>query len=144
VATPFHLAFAVRDLDSTRAFYGGQLGCAMGRSAPSWQDFDFFGHQLSAHVGPAADGGSGRVDGQAVPIPHFGVVLGMEDWSALADRLRARGVAFRIEPSLRFAGTPGEQGTFFVCDPSGNTLEFKGFSDPAAIFAPGPPSPDPA
>ncbi len=131
---PFHLAFAVHDLDSTRSFYGGLLGCAMGRDAPTWQDFDFFGHQLSAHVAAAAESASGQVDGTAVPIPHFGAVLDMEAWAALADRLRDRGTKFLIEPQIRFAGAPGEQGTFFVQDPSGNTLEFKGFRDQGAVF----------
>lgn len=133
----FHLAFPVRDLESTRAFYGGVLGCAMGRSAPSWQDFDFFGHQLSAHVTEAAAAGSGSVDGKAVPIPHFGVVLAMAEWQALAARLGAAGQGFLIAPELRFQGEPGEQGTFFLRDPSGNTLEFKGFRDPAGVFATG-------
>lgn len=132
---PFHLAFPVRDLDSTRAFYGDVLGCAMGRSAPTWQDFDFFGHQLSAHVTDAAAGGAGSVGGVAVPIPHFGIVLDMETWRALAARVEAAGVGFAIAPNLRFAGEPGEQGTFFLNDPSGNALEFKGFASHAAIFA---------
>lgn len=135
MATPFHLAFAVRDLDATRAFYGEVLGCVMGRSAPTWQDFDFFGHQLSAHVATAGDAASGQVDGQAVPIPHFGAVLGMDEWWALAERLRAAGQGFLIEPQVRFEGAPGEQGTFFLRDPAGNTLEFKGFRDMDAVFA---------
>jgi extradiol dioxygenase family protein len=134
-AAPFHLAFRVRDLASTRAFYGGLLGCGMGRSAPTWQDFDFFGHQLSAHLGEAAAETSGDVDGKAVPVPHFGVVLALDEWAALADRLRKAGAGFLIEPATRFAGEPGEQGTFFVRDPSGNVLEFKGFRDQGAIFA---------
>ncbi len=134
---PFHLAFPVRDLDETRAFYGDMLGCAMGRDAPTWQDFDFFGHQLSAHVTPVGDAASGEVDGKAVPIPHFGVVLGMDDWQALADRLRGRGAAFLIEPQVRFPGAAGEQGTFFLQDPAGNTLEFKGFRDMKGVFATG-------
>ena len=134
---PFHLAFAVSDLDATRAFYGERLGCVMGRSAPTWQDFDFFGHQLSAHLAAAGDDGSGEVDGLAVPIPHFGVVLGIDEWSALAERLRGSGTGFLVEPQIRFAGAPGEQGTFFLRDPSGNTLEFKGFRDMAAVFATG-------
>jgi len=135
VPTPFHLAFPVRDLAATRAFYGDLLGCAMGRSAPTWQDFDFFGHQLSAHLSAAAVTGSGTVDGRDVPIPHFGVVLDMAAWAALAERLRALGAGFLIEPVLRFAGEPGEQGTFFLSDPSCNTLEFKGFRSMDGIFA---------
>ncbi len=131
---PFHLAFGVRDLDSTRAFYGDVLGCAMGRSAPTWQDFDLFGHQLSAHVTPAAVAATGAVADLAVPIPHFGVVLAMADWETLAARLQDRGVDFLFEPQIRFPGQPGEQGTFFVRDPSGNTLEFKGFRDMAGVF----------
>jgi extradiol dioxygenase family protein len=134
-AAPFHLAFPVRDLPSTRAFYGGLLGCPMGRSAATWQDFDFFGHQLSAHVAPASRDGEGRVAGQAVPIPHFGVVLGLADWTALAVRLRAGSAEFLIEPQVRFEGEPGEQGTFFLRDPSGNALEFKGFRDTGGMFA---------
>jgi len=135
-ARPFHLAFPVRDLDETRAFYGDLLGCAMGRSAETWQDFDLFGHQMSAHVSPAAPvEGGGAVDGKTVPIPHFGVVLGWDDWEALAERVRAAGHPFLIEPQVRFVGEPGEQGTFFLRDPAGNALEFKGFRDPAAIFA---------
>lgn len=133
--TPFHLAFGVRDLDSTRAFFGDILGCKMGRNAPTWQDFDFFGHQLSAHLSDVGGAGSGSVDGQSVPIPHFGAVLGMTEWNALAERVRAKGVAFLIDPQVRFAGSPGEQGTFFLQDPSGNTLEFKGFRNPEGIFA---------
>lgn len=134
---PFHLAFPVRDLPATRAFYGELLGCAMGRSAPSWQDFDFFGHQLSAHLAEAPAAGAGAVDGKAVPVPHFGAVLDMDSWSALAARLRDRGVAFLMEPTLRFAGEPGEQGTFFLADPSGNALEFKGFRSMDSVFATG-------
>jgi extradiol dioxygenase family protein/succinate dehydrogenase flavin-adding protein (antitoxin of CptAB toxin-antitoxin module) len=135
---PFHLAFGVRDLAATREFYGEVLGCAMGRSAPTWQDFDFFGHQLSAHLAQAPTAGAGAVDGRAVPIPHFGAVLDLAAWNALADRLRGLGTAFLIEPELRFAGEPGEQGTFFVSDPSGNTLEFKGFRSMDGVFATGP------
>ncbi|MEL6127023.1 MAG: VOC family protein [Pseudomonadota bacterium] len=132
--TPFHLAFTVRDLDSTRAFYGGVLGCEMGRSAPTWQDFDLFGHQLSAHVGPVSEAAGGAVDGDTVPVPHFGVVLPMSAWERVADRLKSRDIAFLIAPRIRFAGEPGEQGTFFVRDPSGNTLEFKGFMDGGQLF----------
>lgn len=133
----FHLAFTVADLESTREFYGVLLGCRMGRSAPTWQDFDFFGHQLSAHVGPVMDAASGQVDAQAVPVPHFGAVLAMEDWAALVERIRAGGTAFLIPPQVRFAGAPGEQGTFFIKDPSGNALEFKGFRSMSGVFAQG-------
>lgn len=138
IGGPFHLAFPVHDLASTRAFYGEVLGCAMGRSAPTWQDFDFFGHQLSAHVTPGATAaGEGSVGGEAVPIPHFGIVLDMPTWRALAKRVEAAGTAFLRAPNLRFAGEPGEQGTFFLRDPSGNAIEFKGFASAAAIFATG-------
>ena len=137
MTVPFHMAFGVRDLASNRAFYGDVLGCEMGRSAPTWQDFDFFGNQLSAHVTEAAAEADGQVEGLAVPIPHFGAVLDLDAWKALAERLEAGGVAFHIAPQLRFEGEPGEQGTFFVKDPSGNTLEFKGFRDMAGVFAVG-------
>ena len=128
VAAPFHLAFAVRDLAGTREFYGGLLGCAMGRSAPTWQDFDFFGHQLSAHLAPVEDAASGRVDGRAVPIPHFGVVLGLDDWSALADRLRRLKVPFLIEPSLRFAGTRGSRARSSSAIRPGTPWSSRGFA----------------
>jgi extradiol dioxygenase family protein len=127
----------VRDLEASRAFYGGVLGCEEGRSAEGWVDFDFYGHQLVCHRVPA-EGSRGQVapvDGDAVPIPHCGVVLSLDVWRRLAERLRASGVAFRIEPRLRFAGAVGEQGTFFVEDPSGNVLEFKGFADQSQLFA---------
>jgi uncharacterized protein len=135
--TPFHLAFPVRDLDTTRAFYESVIGCTIGRSSDSWVDFDLFGHQMSAHVRPAAPSDSlGKVDGKAVPIPHFGVVLLMEDWRKLADRLEARPDVDWIErPMIRFAGEPGEQATLFIRDPSGNALEFKGFRSLQQLFA---------
>lgn len=136
---PFHLAFAVSDLEATRRFYGEVLGCAIGREDPGhWIDFDLFGHQLSAHLRPetrAADA-CGGVDGDAVPIPHFGVVLTMADWRALAERLEADpNTEWRLKPKIRFEGQPGEQATMFLLDPSGNALEFKGFSDDEGIFA---------
>ncbi len=131
----FHLAFLVRDLDETRAFYGDLLGCRMGRSAPTWQDFDLFGHQMSAHLGAPPASGGGAVDGKTVPVPHFGAVLPWDAWRALADRLEAAGTPFLLAPEIRFAGQPGEQGTFFVRDPSGNALEFKGFRDFDGLFA---------
>lgn len=136
--TPFHLAFPVRDLDETRAFYGSVLGCAIGRSSDTWVDFDLFGHQMSAHLRPAAveAANDGKVDGKSVPIPHFGVVLVMPEWEALAKRLEQRRDIDWIErPMVRFKGEPGEQATLFVRDPSGNALEFKGFRSLAQVFA---------
>ncbi|HEX6883410.1 MAG TPA: VOC family protein [Planctomycetota bacterium] len=134
-APPFHLAFPVRDVASTRAFYAGILGCPVGREAERWIDFDFFGHQLSAHVAGEDALATNEVDGDDVPVRHFGVVLTMERWRALAERLRAAGVEFLIEPRVRFAGEVGEQATLFVRDPSGNALEFKAFADAARLFA---------
>ena len=135
---PFHLAFPVHDLDAARAFWGGVMGCAEGRSADDWIDFDFRGHQIVAHrvdgmVAP--DAGANAVDGHDVPVPHFGLVLPMADWHAMAERLRDAGVAFVIEPHVRFAGQPGEQATMFFRDPSGNAVELKAFADPAQLFA---------
>lgn len=134
---PFHLAFPVHDLAAARAFYGGMLGCPEGRSADAWVDFDLFGHQIVAHLDPAAKPVvvTNSVDGDAVPVPHFGVVLTMDDWQALADRLTAAGTRFTIAPHKRFVGQPGEQATMFFCDPSGNALEFKAFADDAMLFA---------
>ncbi len=133
----FHLAFPVNDLDAARTFYGEVLGCPEGRSDPSWIDFDFFGHQIVAHLQPQAvgDRATNAVDGHGVPIPHFGLVLPMEEWQSLADRLKAAGIIFVIEPYIRFAGLPGEQATMFVRDPSGNALEFKAFRDLNQVFA---------
>jgi len=139
--TPFHLAIRVRSLGEARGFYGGVLGCREGRSSDAWVDFDFFGHQLVCHVVTPAgaappESASDRVDGRDVPVPHFGLVLEMVAWEALASRLRAAGVAFVIEPQLRFRGRPGEQATMFLLDPSGNALEFKAFHDIAGqLFA---------
>ncbi len=137
--TPFHLAIQVHDLEAARAFYGGLLGCAEGRSAEDWVDFDFFGHQLVCHsVEGAAGGGSAHnpVDGNDVPVPHVGMVLELPDWEALAARLKGAGVAFVIEPHVRFRGQAGEQATMFMTDPSGNALEFKAFRDIAGqLFA---------
>ena len=134
---PFHLAFPVHDLAAARAFYGGTLGCAEGRSSEAWIDFDLFGHQIVAHLDPSAKPVvvENAVDGQDVPVPHFGVVLTMPDWQALAERLRAAGTVFGIEPHIRFAGQPGEQATMFFRDPSGNALEFKAFADDRNLFA---------
>lgn len=132
----FHLAYHVTDLDAARAFYGGTLGCAEGRSTETWVDFDFFGHQISLHLGqPFATTNTGKVGDHLVPMPHLGVVLAMKDWAALAERLRAAGVRFELEPHVRFPGQPGEQGTMFFRDPSGNPIEVKGFADTAGIFA---------
>ncbi|HXA38182.1 MAG TPA: VOC family protein [Phenylobacterium sp.] len=132
----FHLAFPVRDLAEARAFYGGLLGCPEGRSAPDWVDFDFHGHQIVAHLASAADAASTNlVDGEAVPVRHFGVIMEPDAWRALADRLVAAGTRFLIAPQTRFAGQPGEQQTMFFLDPSGNALEFKAFADDAQIFA---------
>jgi extradiol dioxygenase family protein len=136
--TPFHLAFPVRDLEETRRFYRDVLGCSIGRSSTTWVDFDLFGHQMSAHLRPDASVGirDGQVDGVAVPIPHFGVVLLMDLWQALADRLEADGSVDWLErPMVRFKGEPGEQATLFIRDPSGNALEFKGFRSLEQVFA---------
>ena len=134
---PFHLAFPVDDLAAARRFYGELLGCPEGRSADHWVDFDLRGHQIVAHLAPDAVRirASNPVDGDDVPVPHFGVVLEMEDWKALADRLRAADVQFVIEPTIRFEGQPGEQATMFFLDPAGNALEFKAMADPAKLFA---------
>ena len=134
---PFHLAFPVHDLDAARAFYGAVLGCPEGRSADSWIDFDLFGHQIVAHLDAAAKpvAVENAVDGHDVPVPHFGVVLTMPDWEALAERVRAAGVVFGIEPHVRFVGQVGEQATMFFQDPSGNALEFKAFADDSMLFA---------
>jgi hypothetical protein len=135
---PFHLAFPVHDLAAARAFYGGTLGCAEGRSADNWVDFDLYGHQIVAHLDAGhapGDAASNPVDGHDVPVPHFGVVLDWEEWQALAERLEAAGTAFGIGPHIRFPGQPGEQATMFFRDPSGNALEFKAFRDPTKLFA---------
>lgn len=134
---PFHLAFPVHDLAAARDFYAGMLGCAEGRSSDHWIDFDLYGHQIVAHLDPAARPVAARnmVDGHAVPVPHFGVVLTMADWRALATRLEVAGTRFGIAPHTRFEGQPGEQATMFFTDPSGNALEFKAFGDDAMLFA---------
>lgn len=133
--TPFHVALQVRDIAEARRFYGGVLGCAEGRSAESWVDFDLYGHQFVCHLNPSL-GPQGRiaahynpVDGHGVPVPHCGVVLPMDEWRRLASRLEAQRVEFVIAPYVRFAGQPGEQATMFLLDPSGNALEFKSFRD---------------
>jgi len=135
---PFHLALPVRDLAEARRFYGGLLGCPEGRSSDRWVDFDFFGHQLVAQLAEAHDPRglpTNEVDGHAVPVHHFGVVLDPSAFRELERRLRERGVSFRIEPYVRFAGKPGEQRTMFLDDPSGNALEFKAFADRGRLFA---------
>lgn len=132
----FHLAYHVRDLDEARRFYGGLLGCAEGRSTETWVDFDFFGHQISLHLGePFATADTGQVGAHRVPMPHLGVILPLEDWRALGERLSAAGLDFVIAPTLRFEGQPGEQGTMFFRDPSGNPIEVKGFADFEGVFA---------
>jgi len=136
---PFHLAFTVDDLAAARHFYGTVLGCPEGRSAATWIDFDFFGHQIVAHLAPRPKRGAiaheNRVDGHDVPVPHFGVVMSMAQWDRCAARLRAAGVAFVIEPHIRFVGQPGEQATMFFLDPAGNALEMKAFADMSSLFA---------
>lgn len=134
----FHLAFPVHDLGAARSFYGGLLGCPEGRSAETWVDFDLYGHQLVAHLDRTASERvrlTNPVDGDDVPVPHFGVLLAPDAWRELADRLMARGVDFVIPPHTRFAGEVGEQSTMFFLDPSGNALEFKAFADDAQVFA---------
>ncbi|HWW66029.1 MAG TPA: VOC family protein [Sphingomonadaceae bacterium] len=136
---PFHIAFPVHDLTAARAFYGGILGCPEGRSSADWIDFDLFGHQIVAHLVPGIDkatrAATNAVDGHDVPVPHFGVVLTLEDWEALAKRVEAAGVPFGVAPHVRFRGEPGEQATMFFRDPSGNALEFKAFADLGQLFA---------
>jgi extradiol dioxygenase family protein len=133
---PFHLAFPVHDLAAARAFYGGLLGCPEGRSSDAWIDFDLYGHQIVTHLAPGAgDASSNPVDGHDVPVPHFGVVLTMDQWRALAAKLEQAGVEFGIAPHIRFEGQVGEQATMFFRDPSGNALEFKAFADDAMLFA---------
>lgn len=133
----FHLAFPVHDLSAAREFYGGVLGCSEGRSDERWIDFDLYGHQIVTHLSDT--GGAVRmtnhVDADHVPVPHFGIILPMDDWKDLADKLRSKGVAFVIEPKIRFEGEVGEQATMFFLDPSGNALEFKGFRDFSTVFA---------
>ncbi len=132
---PFHLAFHVLDLDAARRFYGGILGCEEGRSTDTWVDFNFFGHQISLHLGqPFTTGDTGRVGDHMVPMPHFGVLLDLPQWRALADRLEAAKVAFVLRPQVRFEGQPGEQWTMFFRDPSGNPIEVKGFRSMDAVF----------
>lgn len=135
--SPFHVAFPVHDLAQARAFYGGTLGCPEGRSSQEWIDFNFYGHQIVAHLAPGETREAQRntVDDHGVPVRHFGIVLPMAEWQALAGRLQATGVRFLIEPYVRFEGQPGEQATMFFLDPSGNALEIKAFSDITRLFA---------
>lgn len=135
---PFHAAIVVHDLDASRSFYGGLLGCQEGRCSGGWVDFNFYGHQLVCHLDSSADAGRHRtnpVDGEDVPVPHFGVVLSMPEWQQLAKRLQRRQTQFVIDPGIRFVGETGEQATLFIADPSGNVLEFKAFSDLENLFA---------
>ena len=131
----FHLAIPVDDLAAARDFYGVTLGCVEGRSSESWIDFNFFGHQLVVHQAPRAAVIRTAVDGDAVPVPHFGLVLDWPQWQALGDRITAAGIAFELPPHVRWEGKPGEQGTFFLFDPAGNALEFKAMRTPANLFA---------
>jgi uncharacterized protein len=133
----FHLAFPVRDIAEARRFYGELLGCPEGRSAPEWVDFDFYGHQIVAHLAPDECGhrANSAVDGHDVPVRHFGGILPMQEWEALAAKLQAVGTQFVIEPYVRFKGEVGEQATMFFLDPSGNALEFKAFGDLGQLFA---------
>jgi extradiol dioxygenase family protein len=137
VIPPFHLAFPVHDLAAARRFYGDLLGCPEGRSSPAWVDFNFYGHQIVAHLAPAECGSAATsaVDDHAVPVRHFGVVLDLAQWQALADKLRAAGTRFVIEPYVRFKGEVGEQATMFFLDPSGNAVEVKAFADMESLFA---------
>ncbi len=131
----FHLAIPVDDLAAARGFYGGVLGCPEGRSSESWIDFDLMGHQLVVHRAPRSSIHHNPVDGDQVPVPHFGLVLDWPDWQALGDRIAAAGIGFELPPHVRFAGQPGEQGTFFLFDPAGNALEFKAMRRPENLFA---------
>jgi extradiol dioxygenase family protein len=134
---PFHLAFPVDDLAAARGFYGDLLGCREGRSADEWVDFDLYGHQIVAHLAPGAVRArtTNPVDGDDVPVPHFGLVLPMDEWRSLAERLDSAGTQFVIPPTVRFEGQPGEQATMFLLDPAGNALEFKAMAQPANLFA---------
>lgn len=132
----FHLAFNVTDLDLARRFYGDVLGCAEGRSTTTWVDFDFAGHQLSLHLGePLKTALTGHVGEHLVPMPHFGLVLALPDWQAMAARLQAAGTAFVLAPQVRFEGEPGEQWTMFFYDPFGNPIELKGFRSLDTLYA---------
>ena len=132
----FHFAFNITDLDQARVFYGQVLGCREGRSTETWVDFDFFGHQISLHLGqPFSTAATGRVGDKMVPMPHFGLILALPEWQAMADRLTAAGTEFVLKPQGRFLGEPGEQWTMFFLDPFGNPIEIKGFRDLEAVYA---------
>ncbi|MDO9405660.1 MAG: VOC family protein [Polaromonas sp.] len=132
----FHFAFNVTDLDASRRFYGDVLGCREGRSTDTWVDFDFFGHQISLHLGtPFATANTGHVGDKLVPMPHFGLILALPEWQAMAERLKAADTDFVLAPQVRFENQPGEQWTMFFCDPFGNPIEIKGFRDLAAVYA---------
>lgn len=137
MSNAFHLAFSVHDLAAAREFYGKTLGCREGRSSDRWIDFDLYGHQIVAHLTDEAASvrAVNRVDADDVPVPHFGIVLSIDEWQELADRLKTKGIEFVIEPKIRFKGEVGEQATMFFLDPSGNALEFKAFKDPSQLFA---------
>ena len=136
MTSTFHLAYHVTDLDAARAFYSDILGCTEGRSTETWVDFDFFGHQISLHLGtPFETANTGKVGDHMVPMPHFGIILAKDDWASLAGRLSGAGVAFDIPPQTRFENQPGEQSIMFFRDPSGNPIEVKGFADTAEVFA---------
>jgi hypothetical protein len=134
---PFHLAFPVHDLDAARQFYGGVLGCPIGRTDPRWIDFNLMGHQITAHLTQASstDAVTNPVDGREIPVRHWGVILTLPEWETLAQKLQQQSVCFLVEPTIRFRGLTGEQATFFVQDPSGNVLEFKAFANDSMIFA---------
>ena len=132
----FHFAFNITDLDQARAFYGNVLGCKEGRSTDTWVDFDFFGHQISLHLGqPFSTAATGKVGDKMVPMPHFGLIMALPEWQAMADRLTAAGTDFVLPPQGRFLGEPGEQWTMFFLDPFGNPIEIKGFKDLEAVYA---------
>ena len=135
--SPFHLAFPVHDLAAARSFYGDLLGCSEGRSSDNWIDFNFYGHQIVAHLAPDETGkaATNAVDGHGVPVRHFGVVLPMDQWKAVAEKLQGAGIDFVIDPYIRFKGEPGEQATMFFKDPSGNAVEMKAFADIGKLFA---------
>ncbi|NJK62716.1 MAG: VOC family protein [Synechococcaceae cyanobacterium SM2_3_1] len=135
---PFHIAFPVHDLESARQFYGEVLGCPVGRTDPLWVDFNLMGHQITAHLTQRSDTDlvTNPVDGRQIPVRHWGVILTMSEWNALVQELQQQSISFLVEPTIRFSGLAGEQATFFVQDPSGNTLEFKAFANDSMIFAP--------
>ena len=134
---PFHLAFPIKDIEETKKFYKSILGCKIGRESDAWVDFNFFGHQVSAHLKPEelSNAKKNKVDGKSVPVRHFGVVLGWKEWHSLSKKLQKLKIKFIIDPYIRFKGEVGEQATMFFLDPSGNALEFKSFKDPKQLFS---------